>query len=80
MENTSSLSPPCELRQGGLTVAEAARELGYAEGTLRNKINAGEVKVQKTGNWLRVFRDENADLWKERHALGFAETPDEVAA
>lgn len=45
-----------------LTAAEAARYLGYAEGTVRNKAAAGEIPTVKLGTALR-FRRSELDAW-----------------
>lgn len=63
------------LRTGGLTVAQAAGELGYGEASFRNKISQGTVVVERIGRNLRIFREDNRQLWKDREALGFAQSP-----
>lgn len=45
-----------------LTAAEAARYLGYAEGTVRNKASKGELPSVKLGHALR-FRRSELDRW-----------------
>lgn len=45
-----------------LTAAEAARYLGYTEGTVRNKASAGEIPSVKLGHALR-FRLSTLDAW-----------------
>ncbi len=57
-------------RKGGLTVAQAAEELGYGEASFRNKISQGTVVVERIGRNLRIFREDNIQLWEEREALG----------
>lgn len=45
-----------------LTAIEAARYLGYAEGTVRNKASSGELPSVKLGTALR-FRRSALDAW-----------------
>lgn len=45
-----------------LTAAEAARYLGYSEGTIRNKASRGEIPSVKLGHALR-FRLSELDAW-----------------
>lgn len=45
-----------------ITAEEAARYLGYAEGTVRNKAAAGEIPSVKLGTALR-FRISELDSW-----------------
>lgn len=45
-----------------LTAAEAARYLGYSEGTIRNKASAGEIPFVKLGFALR-FRLSELERW-----------------
>lgn len=45
-----------------LTAAEAAQYLGYSEGTIRNKVSAGELPHVKLGTALR-FRRSELDTW-----------------
>lgn len=47
-----------------LTAAEAARYLGYSEGTIRNKASRGEIPFVKLGHALR-FRLSELDSWIE---------------
>lgn len=47
-----------------LTAAEAARLLGYSEGTVRNKASAGELPTVKLGTALR-FRLSDLEGWIE---------------
>ena len=60
-----------------LTVPELAKELGYAEGTVRNKINRGEFsfvyKDRKSSILFADVRDVAAYLEKQRPLVG----PDE---
>ena len=61
-----SEAPP---RSGGLTVAKAAQELGYNVMTLYGKIAKNEVVVERIGRNLRIFREDNQQLWSQRRAL-----------
>lgn len=45
-----------------LTAAEAARYLGYSEGTVRNKASAGDLPYVKLGTALR-FRLSELEAW-----------------
>jgi excisionase family DNA binding protein len=45
-----------------LTAREAAAYLGYAEGTVRNKVMDGEIPFVKVGRLLR-FRRPDLDRW-----------------
>ncbi|MEQ1573101.1 MAG: helix-turn-helix domain-containing protein [Vicinamibacterales bacterium] len=58
-----------------MKAAEAARYLGYTEGTLRNKAAAGEVpSVKLPGGALR-FRRSALDAWMvEREAVNVPTT------
>lgn len=60
-----------------MTAREAARYLGYAEGTVRNKASSGELPSVKLGTALR-FRLSDLDKWvREQDALakGVPECP-----
>lgn len=51
-----------------LTVKEAALYLGFAEGTIRNKVSKNEIPYVKLGKALR-FRKSELDRWIiEKHA------------
>ncbi len=63
-----------------LTAAEAARYLGYAEGTIRNKAAAGEIPTVKLGTALR-FRRSELDAWiAEQDAQAKAKPAEEGVA
>lgn len=47
-----------------MTVEEAAAYLGYAVGTLYNKVQAGEIPHKKLGRAVR-FRRSELDTWVE---------------
>lgn len=52
-----------------LTAEEAARYLGYAEGTVRNKAAAGEIPSVKLPSGALRFRRSALDAWMtERQA------------
>lgn len=57
-----------------MTAKEAARYLGYAEGTVRNKASSGEIPSVKLGTALR-FRRSELDRWvDEQTALARGES------
>lgn len=58
-----------------LTAREAARYLGLAEGTVRNKVSAGDIPYVKVGTALR-FRRSALDAWVEEHSPQPAASPD----
>lgn len=47
-----------------VTAEEAAKHLGYALGTLYNKVTAGEIPHRRIGRTLR-FRLSELDAWVE---------------
>lgn len=47
-----------------LTVAEVARYVGLAQGTIYNKVNRGEIPYVKLGRAVR-FRRSEIDAWIE---------------
>lgn len=47
-----------------LTAAEAASYLGYAEGTVRNKVSRGEIPFVRFGRTVR-FRLSALERWIE---------------
>lgn len=53
----------------GMTVEQAAKELGYKEGTVYRAIQTGRIKAQKIGFARRIYEHENADLFAQRRAL-----------
>lgn len=59
-----------------LTVPEAARLLGYAEGTVRNKAAAGELPCVKLGTPLRFWLSELKKWIAERDAEAKAKKPE----
>ncbi len=46
-----------------MTAKEAARYLGYAEGTVRNKASAGELPIVKLKSGALRFRKSELDMW-----------------
>lgn len=61
-----------------LTAGEAARLLGYSEGTIRNKASAGEVPYVKLGTALR-FRLSDLEEWIEEQDAAARAEREEVA-
>lgn len=51
-----------------MTVEEAAAYLGWAVGTLYNKVQAAEVPHKKLGRSVR-FRRSELDAWVEQQAV-----------
>lgn len=50
-----------------LTTSEAAAFLGYVEGTVRNKVQRGEIPVIRLGRTLR-FRLSDLRSWVDEQA------------
>lgn len=48
-----------------MTAKEAAVYLGYAEGTVRNKVSAGEIPYVKLASGALRFRRSDLDAWIE---------------
>ena len=50
-----------------MTAEEVATYLGYALGTIYNKVQAGEIPHKRLGRTIR-FRRSDIDAWIEEHA------------
>lgn len=59
---------PDNLEDRLLTAAEAARFLGYSEGTVRNKASAGELPFVKLPSGGLRFRLSELEAWTRSHA------------
>lgn len=46
-----------------MTAKEAARYLGYAEGTVRNKASSGDLPIVKLATGALRFRKSELDAW-----------------
>ena len=54
--------------EGLLTVQEAADYLGYAKGTIYQKVSKGEIPHVKLGRAVR-FRRRDLDEWTDLHSV-----------
>lgn len=61
-----------------LSYPEAAEFLGYAEGTLRNKVAAREIPHVKVGHRVR-FRRSQLEAWRAAQIVEVHPDPAEVA-
>jgi excisionase family DNA binding protein len=64
----ANMSQEDKRTEGLLTVQEAADYLGYAKGTVYQKVSKGEIPHVKLGRSVR-FRRRDLDAWADLHAV-----------